>query len=90
MNDRVKTKLKQTKEFVAKHQTLVACAVTAVVTAKVTRDQTMKTVSYFLYEKGYEAGTLGMLLDEAYNFIKERGLENEFVEFAHMVEARES
>lgn len=86
MNDSLRTRINKTKKFVAKHKTLVACAVTAVVTAKVTRDQTMKTVSAFLYEKGYEAGALNMLLDEAYNFIKERGLENEFVEFANMVE----
>lgn len=87
MNDALRTKIKKTQQFVSEHRTLVACGITAAVTAKVTRDQTMKTVSYFLYEKGYEAGTLGMLLDEAYNFIKARGLEDEFVKFSHVVEA---
>lgn len=86
MNDSLRTRINKTKQFVSNHKTFVACAVTAAVTAKVTRDQTMKTVSYFLYEKGYEAGTLGMLLDEAYNFIKKQGLEEEFVKFANMTE----
>lgn len=91
MVDTANAKIKQTRrarigEFIRKYKTPVACVVTAVVTAKVTRDRTMKTVSEFLYEKGYEAGTLGMLLDEAYAFIKEHDLESEFVEYAHVPE----
>jgi hypothetical protein len=36
------------------------------------------------YTWGLRAGQCEVLLDEAYNFIREQGLESEFVEFAQM------
>jgi hypothetical protein len=38
MFDRLKSKIDETRTFVAQHQTSTACAVTAIITWKITRD----------------------------------------------------
>lgn len=84
-----KTRVQKTKQFVQDHQTSVACAATAIVTWKLTKSATLKSVlnetGPQAYQWGVQRGQLEMLLDESYNFIKVRGLEPEFVEFANMV-----
>lgn len=84
-----KARVRKTRQFVQEHQTSVACAATAVVTWKLTKGATLKSVLKETvpqaYEWGMQRGQLEMLLDEAYNFIKVRGLEPEFVEFANIV-----
>lgn len=83
----VKARFEEAKVFVVNHKTLVACTVTAVATAKLTHGATMQSVAQWAYDKGHEAGHLHVAIDEAYAFIHEKGLESEFVDFAHMPEA---
>lgn len=80
----IRTRIQQTKQFVQKHPTITACVITAVVTNKITRKATIKAVldetTALSYTWGREAGVLSIALEEAYNFIREHGLENEFAE----------
>lgn len=81
MFDRVKASLKKTKEFVVEHQTFVLCAVTCLATAELVHGIDTRIAAKWAYEKGHDAGHLHVALDEAYTFIRERGLEPEFAEF---------
>jgi hypothetical protein len=74
--------IRKTKEFVKKHKTLTACAATAVVTQAVTRKRMMGQVTTFIYEKGYENGTLRAVASEAFDFIDKKGLMEEFAKNA--------
>lgn len=91
MYDAFKARFDRTKQFVQAHTTAVACGATAVITWKLTKDVTLKSVlnetTPMAYQWGQQRGQLEMLLDESYNFIRERGLEPEFVDFANMTRA---
>lgn len=86
----MKIKIRKTKQFVQKHPTSTACAMTALVTWKFTKDATLKGVleetTALAYQWGREAGTMRIALDEAYNFIKSEDLTDAFVEYVHMAE----
>lgn len=105
MLDDVKTAYGKTKQFVKKHPTATACALTAVVSWRMSHNHTLNalgedvagvvekwaglkseldSVVDLSYQWGQKAGQLEVLLDEAYNFIKEQGLESEFVDFANI------
>lgn len=81
-----KTKQKA-KQIVQTHGVTIGVVTGAAATYAVMRkfDLDVSQVRKQAYEQGREAGQIQMLLDEAYHFIKQQGLENEFVDFANMV-----
>lgn len=75
----VKTKLRRTAEFVQKHQTTAACAVTAVTAVYVTRTIDVRIARDFAYTAGRENGVLeaeNIILRE---FIDSKGLKFELL-----------
>lgn len=81
----IKSRCQSVVAFVEEHPTLIGCALSAVVASKMTSDYIFAQIYEQSYEWGKQTGQLEMLLDESYAFIKEQGLEPEFVEFANMV-----
>lgn len=78
MNDRIKAKIEQTRQFVRKHPTFVACVATGLISAKLSREITMNDIvertSKVLYAAGYENGTLEMQRNILLDFVQEKGL----------------
>jgi ribonuclease HII len=76
------TRIRRTILFVQRHPTLCACAATAVITAKLTRDDDIDTLkemtSFFLAN---ENAKLALSQDMA-SFIDARGLTDEFFQWA--------
>lgn len=80
MNRQIKEKVEQSKTFVKKHQTAIACTTTAIVTAKLTHAHTMRSVTRFVYEAGMEYGKMSSACSDALNFIARKDLADEFLE----------
>jgi hypothetical protein len=82
MYDSLKIRFEQTKQFVKKHPTVVACAVTAVVTAKVTRDKDVEALKAIAAEMMLNEADRSALLLDTTSFIDAKGLTKEFIAFA--------
>lgn len=82
----VKTRIRSTVQFVQRHQTLCACAATAVITARMTRDSEIaalkETAIYLVSAKNEEFAQAGAMLQDAISFIDARGLTQEFLTWA--------
>lgn len=75
----VKAKLDEAKKFAEKHQLVVACSATAIVSVLVTREIDIRIARDFAYRAGQHAGVLevqNILLRE---FIEGQGLVDEFL-----------
>jgi hypothetical protein len=81
MSDPIQSNLDRTKKFVKKHQIAVACAATAVVTWKFTKDVTLRKTTNIVYELGYDAGGRDLQLDILFTFIEDKDLKDELMEF---------
>lgn len=75
--------IERTKRFVSKHRTPIAMGVTAVVVHRVTKRNTMRfcytTVADRVYSMGRGAGEMEAALFNAYNFISQKDLMDQFV-----------
>lgn len=90
MIEKVRNAAEKTKQFVKAHPTASACAVTFVVTWKMSHDVTMSGIieqtTDLAHQLGRENGILETMLYTAEGFIKEQGLEPEFAQYAHMIQ----
>lgn len=82
MFSKVKTQLEKTKRFAQEHPTVVVCAVTAVVSWKLSHDATLKGAldesTALAYEWGQKAGAMEVEVTHAWDFIQSKGLFDEF------------
>lgn len=89
MLDRIKQGVADTKAFVKKHQTLVACGATAVVTATVVHRSDLRAAKEFVYNMGYEhgneLGTAYIHLSLFHDFVESSDLKDEFMAHARGV-----
>lgn len=78
---KIKTNIEKVNQFIEKHPTLVACALTAVVTHKITYTRTLNGaimgMTKGIYEWGTQDGVLLMQRNVLLGFINERGLDDE-------------
>lgn len=78
----VKTRIRQTVRFVQQHPTLCACAATAVITAKLTRDDDIATLKDMMGQLMLAEAERAALLTDTTSFIDARGLTEEFFAWA--------
>jgi hypothetical protein len=88
MIDQVRKAAQKTKRFAQEHQTITACAVTAVVSWKMSKAVTMRHVGEQLsdaieltYEFGKETGVLRANEDHYWDFLASMGLVDKWIEF---------
>ena len=91
MYDNIRKAAIRTRQFVSDHPTVTACAITGIVSYRVGRNVSISKVgkqvaeiTEMTYQLGFKTGQCEVLLEDAYQFIKEQGLESEFVEFANI------
>lgn len=81
----LKARVDKTKQFVKEHQTTVACAATAAITWKLTKNATLKNVlnetTDLAYKWGNEAGVLELQNAIIFDFINKKGYADELCEF---------
>lgn len=82
----IKTRIRSTIRFVQRHQTLCACAATALITARLTRDSEIaalkETTIYLLNADTEQARQAAAMLQDCVSFIDARGLTDEFFRWA--------
>lgn len=82
----IKVRIRQTVQFVQRHQTLCACAATALLTARMTRDSEIaalkETTIYLLNADNERARQAAAMLQDCISFIDARGLTQEFFDWA--------
>lgn len=74
-----KPEIDEIKEFVEEHQTIVACAATAVIAVILTRKVDIRIAKKFAYEVGREAGAMHVQNALLRKFVFEKGLKEEFL-----------
>lgn len=78
----IRPEIEKAKKFVKDHPTLTACIVTAVVTSRLSYDVACKDILNDVYDQtyqwGHQAGQMEVHLLEAYEFIDDKGLFEEF------------
>jgi len=83
----IKIRIRATVQFVRRHQTLCACAATAIITAKLTRDDDVASLkemtNFFLANEGAKFA----LQQDMASFIDARGLTEEFFKWAPRLRA---
>lgn len=81
----LKARVDKTKQFVKEHQTTVACAATAAITWKLTKNATFKSVldetTELAYRWGNENGVLQLQNAVMFDFIDKKGYVDELHEF---------
>ncbi len=88
----IKTHIAKTKQFVKDHRTVLACSATAVVTCAITQDIKIKGMKELVHNIGVDVGTTERQICDAYSFITDKGLWNEFADIQghnHLVQKRE-
>ncbi|MEO7398590.1 MAG: hypothetical protein ABIW84_08505 [Ilumatobacteraceae bacterium] len=85
MTEDVKIKVEKTKRFVKKHQTLVACAATAIIVRKITYAATLKGAiqgsTDVVYRVGLENGAVTLQRDVLLDFINQNNYDEDVREF---------
>lgn len=82
----IRTRFNQAKQFVQRHPTLTACAITAVVTHKVSSKtayqlaskETLDAASEVVYEFGLRAGYMQGAFDTAMDFLVDNNMLEKF------------
>lgn len=82
MYNSLKAQLEKTKAFVKEHPTLVACAATAVVTHRLTRDSDVTKMKAIAAQLMLNEMERAALLTDTTSFIDAKGLTEEFFAFA--------
>lgn len=85
MFDSARKAVRKTKKFVTDHPTVAACAVTAVITAKITKvrvtNAQLEELKGFIYSLGYEAGEADAYNTIVHQFVTEKGLQDDLRHF---------
>ncbi len=85
MNVTIKTRLDQMKTFIKKHQTFVACSVTAVIVHRYTYSRTIEGAILGIADNAYDLGRQNGVLLVQNNVLREfigtKGLNEEVLHF---------
>lgn len=81
-NPTFQDRIRRTAQFVQRHQTLCACAATAVITAKMTHDSDVAAMKNIAAQLLQNEGEKHNLLIDLTSFVDARGLREEFMAWA--------
>lgn len=85
MFDSVHKAVRNTKKFVTNHPTVAACAVTAVITAKITKSRVetaqLEEIKHYMYNLGYEQGGDDVRHWILATFVHDKGLQDDLDQF---------
>lgn len=79
MLESIKPKVQKSKEFVQEHQTIIACAATAAVTFKLTRDYNFARFGRIILAMGNELDVVNLREAVLRDFISTKGLKEELL-----------
>lgn len=81
----IKPKIDETKQFIQKHKTAVACVITALMTYKMTHEYMLEVSRDYVYQLGRNAGMRDTQLAILLEFINANGLQTELYRFVNLL-----